>query len=684
MSERRYRAFLSYSHRDKQMAQWLHRKLESYRFPPGLLGEGEAGRLRPIFKDRDELAASENLSEAIQQALAESDALIVLCSPSAAISPWIAKEIDLFKRIHGDHDVFPAVIDGDPPYNMPPPLLVHYSDGAPSDEPVEPAAADLRPEGDGRKLGVLKLAAGLGGVQLDALVDREARRRNRRMAAISAASLLGMIIAIGLAVFAIQQRDAARAERAEANGLVEYMLTDLREQLEPVGRLEVLDGVGSRAMEYYARQKIENLTPEELGRRAKAVQLVAEIQNLRGNNDEALPAFREAARTTAELLARDPDDPQRMFNHGQSLFWVGYIAWQRGDMAEARQSLQEYSDISTRLAARDRANLDWQMEEAYSFSNLGTLANDEGRYEEALPLFKRSVEIASRVATAEDRPPARLVELGLTMSWLATTQQLLGEFKGSTQTRRDEIALYREALEGEPENVEALRPLIFAEGRLGWLLGLTGNRREARETLSDAIALAERLEQQDPDHTWTKEMALPAYMDRALLNWREGRNAEASRDFESAARLLADLRRRDPQNLRWNGRTLAALELNRLLTDRASISTDEIHAVAGKWIERLDTDEPDHVSLLIMAHIANALAYSRDRNEAAAARAFARAIAVEADSARADVNANALRGFAAAKLGQRELAAQLRAELRRYGVDPAIDDRLASNPGARN
>ena len=56
-----YRAFISYSHRDKPWADWLHKALETYRVPSKLVGrETAAGtiprRLNPVFRDREELA----------------------------------------------------------------------------------------------------------------------------------------------------------------------------------------------------------------------------------------------------------------------------------------------------------------------------------------------------------------------------------------------------------------------------------------------------------------------------------------------------------------------------------------------------------------------------------------------------------------------------------------------------
>jgi len=67
MAEFRYIAFLSYSHRDRQIAEWLHRELETYRVPKRMIGTATPlgpvpARLHPIFKDREELSAAGSLN----------------------------------------------------------------------------------------------------------------------------------------------------------------------------------------------------------------------------------------------------------------------------------------------------------------------------------------------------------------------------------------------------------------------------------------------------------------------------------------------------------------------------------------------------------------------------------------------------------------------------------------------
>jgi hypothetical protein len=76
----KYRAFLSYSHRDMAWAKWLHAALEGYRIDKDLVGrETPAGpvpqTLRPIFRDREDFSAGHSLTA---QTLAALEASIEL------------------------------------------------------------------------------------------------------------------------------------------------------------------------------------------------------------------------------------------------------------------------------------------------------------------------------------------------------------------------------------------------------------------------------------------------------------------------------------------------------------------------------------------------------------------------------------------------------------------------------
>lgn len=203
----RYKAFISYSHRDEARAARLHRRLESYRAPRGLtLPDGsKPERLYPVYRDREEMAASHSLTETIEAALAASDHLIVLCSPSSAASAWVNDEVRLFAALNGADRILPVIVDGHPPACFPPALL---------GQQAEPLAPDMRDGKDGFDDGALKIVAGLWGVSLGVLKDRDAARRRRR--ARLQAGLAAVVAA--LAVFAgfSEWRAAEQKARAEA------------------------------------------------------------------------------------------------------------------------------------------------------------------------------------------------------------------------------------------------------------------------------------------------------------------------------------------------------------------------------------------------------------------------------------------------------------------------------------
>jgi tetratricopeptide (TPR) repeat protein len=231
----RYAAFISYSHADDAVARWLHRSIETYRFPKALIGSETAfgplpRRLPPVFRDRDELPASGDLGADLRRALADARFQIVLCSPSAAASQWVNEEILAFKASHGEGRTLALILSGEPYAGderecFPPALRFRLgSDGALSDVPTEPIAADIRPGKDGRRLALLKLLAGITGVRLDALVRRDAVRRQRRLTIITAISLGIALVTIGLAIYAEAQRRIAVRQRQLAERSLDFLV----------------------------------------------------------------------------------------------------------------------------------------------------------------------------------------------------------------------------------------------------------------------------------------------------------------------------------------------------------------------------------------------------------------------------------------------------------------------------
>jgi tetratricopeptide (TPR) repeat protein len=552
----RYFAFLSYSHKDEELAAWLHSQLEQFKVPASLVGQlTEHGaipkRLTPIFRDQHELAAADDLGEEIREALAHSRFLIVLCSPNAAHSRWTNAELETFKRTRPDGCILAAIAAGEPFASeipgreadecFPSALRRKYDRrGRPTGKRAEPLAADLRGDGEARRLGLLKLIAGMLGVGLDDLVQRETTRRQRRLAVLAAASLGGMAVTSTLAVTAIHARDSAREQRRQAESLIAFMVGDLRDKLEPIGKLDVLDGVGSRVLAYYSKQDTSELSDDALMQRSRALNLMAEVAFDRGNLDEAQQLYRQAMAGTAEAVSRSPDDAERLYEHAQNVFWVGEVARFAGRPGESELAYRAYKRLADHMSALEPDNLKYRMEVLYADEDVGISIYNQHRFSEAARQFAGAIVPMGQLAALYPANTTYQKEYGTLQAWSADAQRGEGNFPGAIAARERQIAALDRVVARAADS-DARSRLISAHEGLGLLLAETGQSNRAIEEFQSAIGEAEDLIPVEPHNAQWKSMAGDARLQLALTLLSLGRRDEAAQQTQAGCVLAASL-----------------------------------------------------------------------------------------------------------------------------------------------
>lgn len=504
----RYWAFVSYSHRDAAFGRRLHRRLEAYALPRRLVGRGTARgavprRIHPIFRDREEFAAAHDLSAEVRAALEASASLVVVCSPAAAASAWVAREIDLFKALHPDRPVLAALVSGEPAEAMPAGLRTGAG-GA----PVEPLAADFRRGRDGEQLALLKLVAGIVGIGLDELVQRDGHRRLQRVTAVTAAALVAMLGMGALTLFALNARAEAERQRAGGEGLVRFMYTDLRDGLRGVGRLDLMAAVNARALAYYDKER-DNLQPASQAQRARILQAIGEDDETKGRRDDALKNFQEAWRTTSALLAADPDNPDRIFDEAQSAYWLGYDAYERGEFAAAKTRFLDYKRLADRLVVIDAKNPRYGLEQSFAEGDLCSLAFKPPK-DRAAALSNCLAALHHMEAAVRRLPPSTLLESELANrhSWLGDAYRLNGDDADAvaqwTMQERTLDALIR----AEPQNMMFRSAWIAAQRSLARADAEAGRTEAARERLQHAIAALDDMIAFEPGNkSWIEQKA---------------------------------------------------------------------------------------------------------------------------------------------------------------------------------
>jgi tetratricopeptide (TPR) repeat protein len=599
-----YKAFISYSHSDDRAAAWLQRQLESYRVPSRLVGKKTSvgsitRRIGAIFRDRDELPAGGNLSETLNAALANSEFLIVICSPRSRQSRWVDLEIEEFRRTHAASNILCLIVDGEPlSGNDPtrehlecfPKALGFLERDAGREVAAETIAADIREGGDGKRLARLKIISGLLGLGLDELIQRDAQRKHRTLLLATLASLSGMFAMAALSFVAIEARNSEKLRRAEAEDLIEFMLSDLRDRLDAVGRLDVLDAVGEKAVAYYSNVKLEDHSESSLGRRARAFHLLGEVDDLEGNMESARASFEQAYQSTRELLTRSPNDGERIFNHAQSVFWVGYLDWRLGNNRKAESAFREYIELSALLSELVPDRADWVAESGHANINMGVFEEENGSIDKAIEHFQAARSIFQQVERIEPDNSEWQILLARSHAWLADSFTLTGSIDLATEHRQLELDIFQRILVDEPNNQQIKSYVMVSIAARAELAMHEGGVETAIANLESAAQIGRQLMQLDSGNTFISHTTGSVLADLGValsFNGDHAAGANVLNDAESIAGLLLA---EDSNVLEWQY-LWHKIQLEKARLSLLSNDTENIVQILNVHIENLATLE---------------------------------------------------------------------------------------------
>jgi tetratricopeptide (TPR) repeat protein len=482
-----------------------------------------------------------------------------------------------------------------------------------------------------------------------------------------------MAVTSTLAFTAIQARDSARDQRREAEGLIGFMLGDLRDKLEPIGRLDALDGVGSRVLAYYQKEGTADLSDAALSQRSRALSLMAEVANARGNFDAASRFYREAMAGTAESIRRDPSDPERLFEHAQNVFYFGQMRRSLGDLKTAEAAMREYKRLADRMVALGPDNMKWRMEEQYAEFDLGVLLQDQRRFGEAATQFRDSLTTIEAIATADPANRDYQVSISESLSWLGDAFAAQGRFDEAQAAYQRRIAVLDRLL-GAKGDVDYRQRMVTAHRSLGDLYAQRGQRDLAIGEFRAAIGQADALTALEPNNAQWLAYAMTArgHFARQLL--AGGQTEEAGTQIEAVCSAADKLTGRDPKKPDFRAGLASCLLLRARLALAAGEKGQALAlATRGATIARsVHTTDPTGDGYFVagayrrVGDIQRALG-----NSDAAKSAWTEALAAMPVNAVEQPNETALHAAVLQRLGRQAEAAPLIGKLDRMGYrDP--------------
>ncbi len=549
----RYRAFISYSHKDKAFASWLQRKIERYIVPRALQQKYPhlpKDLKRSIFRDDDELSGGGALTPALKDALKASQKLIVICSEAAANSSWVDKEIRFFKEMHKNGHIIPLIKEGEVQTVCPKAL----KEGG-----FEPLAVDVS---QGRQKALVKVIAALLDVPFAELWAREKRERRKRAAVWGV--MAAFVLILGVYTYVQYSAIASNNQLAEIDkeiSHIEYRLRHNPPSEDGVYRL----GERLKVLKDAKRAKAETLkwfgllhTP--VSKRAKALYdkegvdaALALLESSNSAAEDAVYARKNMLRAKLYAEKHDYAEAMRFYEKAvavdesyENMYDYALFLMQEHQMKRAAALLEKLKGYD--LEPAQRANV---------LNRLGIAYRNLKCYDEAKTAYAEALKLRKELARKE--PDRYTLDLAWTYNNLGVLYKQLDLPSEAEKMHFKAFALRRDLAKREPEKYTFY--VTCSMHNLGELYSTLKENEKAGHYFEEAIKIRRDMLARDPKRN------IPALatslQNLADLYAKSGKPARARPLYEEALRYREILAKENPQAyesaLKETQKALAAL-----------------------------------------------------------------------------------------------------------------------------
>lgn len=273
---------------------------------------------------------------------------------------------------------------------------------------------------------------------IHASIKAEKRKSRIKTILIAAVCFLSVTSTSALLV-ANNARINQQNARNNAEQLIAFMNQELKRELIPLGKLELMESLGIEIINYFNSSGIDNSSAQL--HNAMAQKLLGEVYTQQGQHEKAGNYFEQSSKLLNNLIINQPDSLQQyndiIFELGQVSYWRGYLGYLDNDYSLAREYWSDYYQLSSQLVNSLPDNSRNMNELSYAHNNLGTLALLEHQYQNALHHFQQSAELKQKLI--EDKSLDITTDLVDTYSWIARTYDYLGQTINSREQYQKQL-----------------------------------------------------------------------------------------------------------------------------------------------------------------------------------------------------------------------------------------------------
>ncbi|MEL4416757.1 winged helix-turn-helix domain-containing protein [Shewanella algae] len=323
------------------------------------------------------------------------------------------------------------------------------------------------------------------------------------------------IISVFMSYRSVEAEHQAQDKRLAAEDLLGFMVGDFADKLRSIGRMDLLDGVSNKALDYF-READSSLSEAALFRHGQTLEAMGEVAYSRGRVDEAEKALLAARDKLLPLLSGSTDQLELLKTLGANAFWLGQLKYDQSDWQGTRPWLEAYLQHSQAMYRLAPDNSEALMELSYAHNSLGSLSMKLQDFSKARQGFEESLRLKLIALAESPDDPQRLADVANARSWLASAASAEGDIQGA-------LSIYAE-IESSLNQREYLREgylqdrLAHSLMRSARLLKVLGQQELAWQQLEKALIARERALAEDPgNQQWNYDLWVLKGFQLALL-----------------------------------------------------------------------------------------------------------------------------------------------------------------------
>jgi len=464
----------------------------------------------------------------------------------------------------------------------------------------------------------------------------KSQRRRRVLSVATAVSSVFLVVVSILAVQAIRAREDAVQARGEAEALIDYMLFDLRDGLETIGRLDLLAGVARSSREHFESTPADDVSTEGVYRRGISFLNIGDVLFDQGDTEEALDSYRSAEEHFEGFLEGDLSNPRLQAGLGKSRSKIGSVLHSQGQTALALEVHARAVKTARELSEQQPDDLDRGLDLAVSHYELAKVQVQAGENDAALESGGRALALAEDlVSTRRDAPwrprlltvDARILladqlvvadrddealELlrgaemtarrqmdedrrndlwrrrlaGVAVS-IGLLERARGELTVALRSFNEASVTYQDLVASDPDRVRWKASLASARSLAAGVHRRRGELNAALESYAACLEVYENLAHQDPTRRDWQERIVWAHQNIGSVRLVQGDGSAALAAYGAASTIFERLR----GSIDVDAHLLNSLSWNAVLTGRAHAQRGEIELARTQWVRAVGFSE---------------------------------------------------------------------------------------------